>query len=154
MLVAVMASVPLRAQGREATLRGINTVTVSIEPIPPAALAAGISDRAVLDNVHRVLRSGGIAIVESDADAQLAITINAIGIQTSSRSIRGIAFTVAVSAEQEVRLIRIPITSTLSTWRQAGIGVASGSKVKDALYAQLMEYLDAFIAAHHAANPR
>jgi len=152
-VIALSASATLRAQNSQASsLRGITNLTVVVDSLAPAALELGVTDQIVLGDAERLLRRGGVTLSGAAAGAQLSITINAVEIQTDTRATRGVAYTVSVSIDQEATLQRSGVTTRVTTWRHAGIGVAGVATANATIRSQLAEYLEVFLAAYRTAN--
>jgi hypothetical protein len=154
-LAAVLfCQAPAAQDQQTATLRGISSIAVAVDPIAPAAAQAGVTEEMLRGEVAQALKTVAIPVDAGARHVQLTITVNAVPIETTRRSTNGVAYTVAVSVDQEATVKRIGEPARVATWRRAGIGVARNAQARDAIRDQLREYLNAFTAAWKAANSR
>jgi hypothetical protein len=149
-LIAMAAfwSLALAAEAFSQGHLGVASVAITVEPLAPAVVRVGLTKEGVTREVERLLRSHDVAVNGTVSDAQLTVTINAVEIKTSSGVTSGLAYTVAVSLDQEAIVHGHTQTMRVTTWRHAGIGVASLVKARGAVRGQLVEYLEAFASDH------
>lgn len=146
----MLSCLSLQAQDlKKGPPHGIERVTIIVDPLAPAMVSVGVTKDAVAREVEGLLQRHDFAITGTASDAQLTVTINAVEIKTRSGVTSGLAYTVAVSLEQEATLRGSNQTTLVTTWRRAGIGVATSMKAREAVRGQLVEYLEAFVASHH-----
>jgi hypothetical protein len=102
------------ARGQEllhqsATLKGIDTVRVTVGSVIPEALRAGVQADSLVDLALSILHEHGIAV---QPDAGVDLRIDVLGFQFGSR----ISFTVKLALEQPVVLVASGRNTRAQTW--------------------------------------
>jgi len=152
LLCVTLLALPQAAATRpDASLKDLHTVSVAVDPIAPAAVRLGVTNDAIRADVEQGLKGAAIRVNAAE-HVQLTVTINAVPIETNRRSTSGIAYTVALSIDQEAILQRTGASVKAATWRRAGIGVSQSARANEAIREQLRDYVNAFVSAWKAAN--
>jgi hypothetical protein len=150
-----VALVPLQpADTSDRTLKGLGPIAIAIDPLAPAATRLGVTADALRDEIARSLTAAKLPVSTDASGPRLTISINAVPIETTRRSASGVSYSVTVAVDQDVTVTATGESARATTWRRAGIGVASAAKAKEAIRGQLKEYVDAFVAAWRTENQR
>ena len=134
------------------TLRGIKSISVSIEDLAPEAKEAGLSTDQIRTDVELKLRMAGIKVItpkEASLSPYLYININ-IRKTTSGDFIVGMD----ISLYQIVFLGMKPnISCFAATWSSGEVGKGGETNVMNGVRESVKDMIDTFINDYLAVNP-
>ncbi len=138
------------------TLRGLEGVHVLVEKMQPDAERDGLISEGIQMDVELKLRKAGIRVltfeerVSAPGSPYLYINVNA----ALNKTIQLYSFTINVQLKQDVYLARNPAIATkATTWSIEGTGGVGQQRLRD-IREQIADYVDTFINAYLAMNPR
>jgi len=134
-----------------ASLRGITSVRVLVEPISPDAAQDGLSTAQLEADVELRLRQAGLQVVPLANDV---LQVQAITVKQPQGGFY--AFTASVLFYQVVvplRLIQNQTQLPAATWSLAVVGAVPTGAVRD-VRSHVVGLVDRFVAAYREQNPR
>jgi hypothetical protein len=139
------------------SLHGVTPIYISISNLPQWVVDQGITRMAIREAIESVLKSGGIAISDVQADTGGAFSVIIDGSAGKSTDGKYVLYEYLsnVALYQNVRLIRKDNWSLAITWSQVKMG-GSASRKEAALFLldDLEHAAQAFVADYHSANSR
>ncbi len=135
-----------------ASLTGLSTMSVVVEDLSSVAAATGLTSAAIQADAERRLRQAGITLTP-DADAYLYVHVT---IADPGPSLP-YPYHVEVSLVQEITLPRTVQTRTplqCPTWSVSRLGLAGADRLRAGVTDRVNEFVDQFVRAYRAVNPR
>jgi hypothetical protein len=141
------------SQADRATLTGLPAISVVVEELPPIATGNGLTTAALQADAERRLRAAGIALTpDSDAYLYVHVTVADPGASLP------IPYYVDVALVQEIKLPRGGVQSRTPlqspTWNLTRLGMASGDRLRANVSDRVGEFVDQFVRAYRAVNPK
>lgn len=135
------------------SLRGLKGICVSVDKMPPALAAAGISEKAVRADIEGRLKHAGIAVVPAEAftgDRNLGKLAFHVAVMPAAALL---AYFVNVDLYQNMELCRgeAPVETEGATWQKTNGGLV-GTAMADLVRAAMTERADSFISDYAEAN--
>jgi len=131
-----------------ATLRGVDSVMVTVEEMKPDAERDGLRTTQIQTDVELRLRQSGIK-VDSSSRCLLYVNVDTLKLDTGLYS-----FNIEVEFNQEVMLLRDPtITNLAPTWSVTMIGHAGADKLRN-VRSFVIDLVERFIDAYREQNPK
>ena len=147
-------------QQEQASLRALSGVCVLVEKIRDEMESDGLTHDEIQTDVELRIRKAGVHILAQkemlNTEDQSYLYINIQSIKNNTT--RSYAYSLEVSLEQNVQLVRKTTNSTglpfsASTWKRNLVGIISASQVRD-IRGYIADYVDQFINDFLAANQK
>jgi hypothetical protein len=142
------------AQQGVSSLAGLNGVGVVIEDIDPAIEREGFTAGQIQKDVEEKLRAAGIKIL---SEAELTKSPGMPYLYVNIFTFRDediYAYHITLELKQMVSLVRKPaVKQSVATWKISGGGTVGALKLAT-IRTAVGEYINAFIKAYFAANPK
>ena len=136
------------------SLSGLSGVGVVIEDIDPAIEREGFTAGQIHKDVEEKLRTAGIKIL-SEAELTKSPGMPYLYVNIFTFKDEDIyAYHITLELKQMVTLIRKPaVKQSVATWKISGGGTVGALKLAN-IRTSVAEYINAFIKAYRAANPK
>ena len=142
------------AQQGVSSLSGLKGVGVVIEDIDPAVEREGFTAAQIQKDVEEKLRTAGIKIL-SEAELTKSPGMPYLYVNIFTFKDEDIyAYHITLELKQMVSLVRKPaVKQSVATWKISGGGTVGALKLST-IRTTVGEYINAFIKAYFAANPK
>jgi hypothetical protein len=153
-LIVALALVPaLFAAGDgpldRATLRGLKTVSVVVDPLDPELQKEGLSATLLQRQVEQRLQRAGIAV---DANAVDFVGLRILGAQAKRTSV---ALSIDLGVYQAVVLVRDKQTRTATeTWAVRSVVLSPPKQVSESSSETVDQLVQQLVTAYRAVNPQ
>jgi hypothetical protein len=141
-------------QSRE-VLRGLPGLGVLVERLNPDAEHAGLTETQIQTDVELRLRQAGIAVLtEGERLRTPSMPVLYVRVSTYKRGEIGVfAYNISVELLQFVLIEHNSTHVTTTTWSTGALGIV-GEQNLSLIRASIRDYVDRFINAYLAVNPR
>jgi hypothetical protein len=148
----LLLAVPAGAADDEeerASLRGVDSIAVVVEGIPPDAERDGLIRSQLETEVESHLRQAGIKVVTS---SPFMLYVN---IETLKNHLGSYTYSIQLSFEQPVALLRDPrrVQTFAVTWSVGSMGAVSSNLLQE-VQAAVTDLVNSFITAYREQNPK
>jgi hypothetical protein len=154
LLVSALMFLPLLSRGAgdapldRATLRGVKSVNIVLDPLDPALEQQGIAPGALASRIEARLTAANVAVDPAAAEF-LGLRI------TSVRANKGpFALSLSIGLYQPVVLVRdAKIRTATETWGVETVVMADAKLLQKACNETVDDLVDRFVAAYRSVNP-
>lgn len=131
-----------------ATLKGLKSVGVIMDPLGPALQERGLSADALVKQIQKRLQDAGIQVSD---DATEFVGLRVLSAQAKRTSY---AISISLSLYQRVELVRDrALKSSTDTWGVESVILAQPKEVSESVSETVDELVQRFVASYKSENP-
>jgi hypothetical protein len=149
LLLSIAAAAPLAAQDAGSTLKGLKSVSVTVENLAPDVEQAGLTKSQLTAAVEAQLRQAGIQ-VKPDANEYLHVRVATI----KPGSLDGFVYRIDIELKQPATILRTQDSTIATTWSTGNFGMTATGRVADLVRGQVRDFLDKFTKEWSSVNPK
>ena len=154
--LTALASGARDIEATRATLRGLQGVRVSIEPVLPAMERLGLTQQQLQTTTEGQLRQAGIPVLTKPewlrAPGVPSLFVSVVTILLESQDL--VAYGIRIELHQRALLDINSSPAFVVTWNEAAWGTVARVRVAETIRDNMMYYINQFISAYLSVNSR
>jgi hypothetical protein len=163
MILSISPVIAQDTEDERKTLKGIKSITVSVEHLNPAIEGKGLTVEQLQTDVELKLRLAGIKVASSNLssnvklpDGFLSVQVGVILGTNGGKETGRYAFALNIFFYQSIRLVRDPsIESMAPTWQTTAVAIGPNITIlSDQCRKAVSDAVDQFINAYFSVNPK